>query len=663
MISQCAGTRFATKYLELVNDIDCSAGGTIAAMGSFYGKLNGNGFELRNVVLQGGTSNSGLFTSLVNAELTNLALKNISFSSAAGTNSGAVAGTTTGSIITKIRLRGSTLSGGNVFGGLFGTSATSTFQDIAIVSSTISSNSTSLGGILGTQSGNNTFDTIGLDRVTLSSSTDNVGGLVGSTNGNYTSSFTNTTILASSITGRGYLGGLFGLNSGCGTGITDEGYIRNLTITSTGGSNYVGGVLGDGCYKTISDFDIKGLTINCGSTAHCAGVSGRQTYSDGTGRILRTTVEATINSTSSQVGGIVGRMGVGVQECSAKITTSCRYSCGGIAGEQDSDTIVDSSTLVNFSNTNGYLYGGITGYMAAGSMLRVTASGTITGGANNYNMGGIVGELRTSAGDIDTAVSNVNILNGAGRIGGIVGDNYVSNAKLKNVYAYGLVNGASTVGGIVGSTNSGTTSPVGAYWDPVTTGRSVCAGNATLSGCTTAARAITPLINAPSANSETVNSIPTVSGTATIGSTVRLYRSGVLATSPVADGTTGEWQAPTSAFPGIGYYGLTTKYDGSTSSDPQFFSVWHTSGIVTNVPPGGSVTGLHPQFCGTAPPMATIKLYINGSYDAETQSNIEGQWCYNTVANFPLGNVDLGVKTYDLNGDLVSDTTTTVVGN
>jgi hypothetical protein len=658
IMSQCATSRFSTKYFELVGDVDCAGAGSITALGNFYGKINGNGNSLKNVTLQGGVSNSGLFTTLTNAEITNLNLQTFSFSSAAGSGSGTLAGNSSGSTIAKIRLRGSTISGSGYLGGLFGTASSSTIQDIGIVNTTISSSSERVGGIIANLSISNSIDKIGIDRTTITGNLGYVGGIIGYTSG-YTSNITNVTVLSSSFSGSTNVGGLYGYYGSSTPSVTDEGYIRNLTLSG----DYTGGVVGRGWPGSITDFDIKGLTINCSPGGYCGGVAGSQTLAAGTEVIRRVTAESTITTTGARVGGIIGNMGVPVQECAAKITSNCRYSCGGIAGEQNAGNITDSSALVNFTNTNGYLKGGISGYVGAGSMLRVTASGSITGSTTDYLLGGIIGQFAGTAGTVDTALSNVSILNGSYSIGGIAGGNTLSNAKFSNVYSFGALNGAGTTGGIIGSATSTTTSPTNAVWDPVTTGRTACAGNFSMSGCTSAARATAPLVTSPAANSETINAIPIVSGTADIGSTVRLNRAGVLAASPIADGTTGAWQSPISAFPGIGYYGLTTKYDSGTSSDPQFFSIWYTSGLMTSIPSGGSVTGLHPQFCGIAPPMATVKLYINGNYDAETQSNVEGQWCYNTVANFPLGNVDFGVKTYDLNGDLVSDTLTSVVGN
>lgn len=175
--------------------------------------------------------------------------------------------------------------------------------------------------------------------------------------------------------------------------ITD-GVVMNFGVVDaviTGGSFYVGGVVGFANNTTLSDCYFTGVVK---STSRLDGSAGMY------------------------VGGMVGFLGKDshVKNCYSKCAVSGKAEVGGVVG----------ATAYSCSVTNCY------------------ATGVVYGGLNGT--GGVVGVVDT--GSVENCYAT-NTVNGDSNVGGVVG--YINNSgNVTNCYATGAINGKSSIGGIVG---------------------------------------------------------------------------------------------------------------------------------------------------------------------------------------------------------------------
>lgn len=138
---------------------------------------------------------------------------------------------------------------------------------------------------------------------------------------------------------------------------------------------------------------------------------------------------------------------------------------GGIFGETRNSIISDSSAHVNIigPDASAEYFGGITGSLQDGDIVRSFATGTITTNLGT-RVGGITGYSLN--GSIYNTYSSVDIMGTENTVGGLVG--WLDTSDLENSYAKGIVSGEG--GGLVGVTyNSSITS---SYYDSQTSGKS-----------------------------------------------------------------------------------------------------------------------------------------------------------------------------------------------
>lgn len=166
---------------------------------------------------------------------------------------------------------------------------------------------------------------------------------------------------------------------------------------------------------------------------------------------------------NDNVGGLVGTLGCqNILNCTNSASVTGHNYVGGIAGWSKTG----KGTFTNCTNqgeiiATGYCVGGIFGFLISGNDNENTVNNavnegniTVSGGANTYNVGGIVGQL--SKGKISDSINKGNItpsVSGSVNIGGLVGHMYNAEGdNIINCINTGELNATERIGGIVGKT-------------------------------------------------------------------------------------------------------------------------------------------------------------------------------------------------------------------
>lgn len=122
----------------------------------------------------------------------------------------------------------------------------------------------------------------------------------------------------------------------------------------------------------------------------------------------------------------------------------------GMIGKADGAIIKDVMAMVNF-NANAANMGAVAGVMSNTTISNVEAAGTVTGGSNTVNMGGIAGNVESNGENKSTIHSSFAVCDLTGTtetvMGGLVGTN---GGDLYNSYANVNMEGSNTMGGLVG---------------------------------------------------------------------------------------------------------------------------------------------------------------------------------------------------------------------
>ena len=245
--------------------------------------------------------------------------------------------------------------------------------------------------------------------------------------------------------------GLFGY---VGHGSIQNVGLINATIT---GSNYVGGLVGESSYSTITNSYAMG---SVSGTSRVGGLVGLNNWASTSNSYATGSVSGT-----SYVGGLVGSNNSAISNSYATGNVSGTSYVGGLAGYNYVTTISDSYATGNVSGTGNHV-GGLVGRSDWGSFTNSYATGSVSG---NNNVGGLVGD---NNGAIITNSYATGSVHGNNYVGGLVG--YNTNTTISNSYATGSVSGNSNVGGLVGSNYSATIS--NSYWDIDSTGQANAVG-------------------------------------------------------------------------------------------------------------------------------------------------------------------------------------------
>ncbi len=206
-------------------------------------------------------------------------------------------------------------------------------------------------------------------------------------------------------------------------------------------------------YELISDIDCSVTsTWNAGqgfdpignSTFKFTGIFDGQNY-----RIF----DLFINRTSTNRVGLFGDTDTSAQIRSVGLeggSVTGADNTGGLVG-YNRGTIAESYTTADIVGASDV--GGLAGENQFGSITNSYATGMVSASGNS--VGGLVGMNRQGISGCYATGSVV----GAGRVGGLVGENWPAEAIISNSYATGMVSGSeSKVGGLVGENERGTIS-------------------------------------------------------------------------------------------------------------------------------------------------------------------------------------------------------------
>ena len=459
-------------------------GNTVTATGD-----NGNASNAGGIV---GVNNSGTFANNANdgeltggiydVESTGSVIAGSSDAVAGGlvgTNDGGLANSFSDSAVTV----GTNVTGGTSagLGGVVGVNTEKgnvQYVDSLGVTNGGATNSSNIGGIIGTNNGNmysgynesivsganNVGGIIGTNaegkkvenvvNATGVEGKDNVGGLVGVNSGSVTNGRNNGT-----ITGVKYVGGMVGSNEADAT-------LKNLVNDSSAaitGEQYVGGIAGDNAGIITTGNEETDETVNLINRGTITGqqyVGGVAGSNSGTITNANNDVELNVkdkNQIAQYFGGIAGVNTGTINKATntADVNADGATYVGGIVGKNDG-TLKDMAG--NSGNVTGENYvGGVAGLNTNNKPLDgVEASNTGTVFATGGGAGGIFAVNNADITNSKLTNNGAVIGNGGNGTGGIFGVNTgnISTSSLINEVD-GQVIGTNNVGGLIGK-NTGT---------------------------------------------------------------------------------------------------------------------------------------------------------------------------------------------------------------
>ena len=459
-------------------------GNTVTATGD-----NGNASNAGGIV---GVNNSGTFANNANdgeltggiydVESTGSVIAGSSDAVAGGlvgTNDGGLANSFSDSAVTV----GTNVTGGTSagLGGVVGVNTEKgnvQYVDSLGVTNGGATNSSNIGGIIGTNNGNmysgynesivsganNVGGIIGTNaegkkvenvvNATGVEGKDNVGGLVGVNSGSVTNGRNNGT-----ITGVKYVGGMVGSNEADAT-------LKNLVNDSSAaitGEQYVGGIAGDNAGIITTGNEETDETVNLINRGTITGqqyVGGVAGSNSGTITNANNDVELNVkdkNQIAQYFGGIAGVNTGTINKATntADVNADGATYVGGIVGKNDG-TLKDMAG--NSGNVTGENYvGGVAGLNTNNKPLDgVEASNTGTVFATGGGAGGIFAVNNANITNSKLTNNGTVIGNGGNGTGGIFGVNTgnISTSSLINEVD-GQVIGTNNVGGLIG-THTGT---------------------------------------------------------------------------------------------------------------------------------------------------------------------------------------------------------------
>ncbi len=412
--------------------------------------------------------------------------------------SGMLAVAAENSVISNVNVEGNVTSESVNTGGLLGSATNVNLIDVhgsaGVVSNISVSPNGATGGLIGELNG--ILD--GFNRITNSSSSmtittnsTSIGGLIGSLS-------TSTGIIENSlalgdVSGNNYVGGLVGTNYGTVLNSNAQGDVTatnfgagGLIGSQTGGavmnssasgrvegSSYVGGLIGqmdinyfnDNAEPIIQNSTTVGQVIG---TSQVGGLVG-----SGYGSITNSKFSGSVEGATS-VGGLAGLFYGTIENSYANASIEGSVEkIGGLVGQLISSTSpasIENSYSVGTIESNGEAVGGLVGYTSNSSINNSYSDMEISG---YRNVGGLIGQA-----DIGTEVTHsysTGELTGAVKVGGIAGSSEVGN--FENVHSTVQIKGTyEYVGGIVGII-SNNTSIANAYYSGTITSQTFANGS------------------------------------------------------------------------------------------------------------------------------------------------------------------------------------------
>jgi len=450
--SELQGTNAGDEFV-LVNNLDENTagyssvvdpnGGTFEPISSFAGRLDGQGNEIADLVIDR-TDPVGLFGNITgDGEVTNLSLADATVTNRGGDfeGGGILAGENAGTI-TNVSASGTVVTEGSDTGGIVGINEgtiNGSEAHVHLSEPQPPSNVSQIGGLAGTQQDGGTIENSFATGDVLIGTDDRIGGLVGS-NGQFGVAKIINSHATGDVEGNDSVGGLAGDVQSSDSVVSGS----HATGSVTGDGGEIGGLVGD-IFRgdTIENSYATGDVTGTAGADGLGGLVGTVSDTDVTISGCHASGSVTGNGGSNQVGGFVGSNGgATITAAFAEGDTTGTDNVGGLAGEN----------VPPFSGTS--------------VIQESAATGSVNGSSH---VGGVVGTNEETIRDCYA----LGAITGDDEVGGFAGNN---TGSITSSYAAGSVSGTSNVGGFIGFDN-GTNS--GSYWDTETSGQNSSAGNAT----------------------------------------------------------------------------------------------------------------------------------------------------------------------------------------
>ena len=234
--------------------------------------------------------------------------------------------------------------------------------------------------------------------------------------------------------------------------------VRNFAGTFDGAGHTITGLTGTAGF--FDKIEINGVVKNLNLedveiTKSGCGAIARESSGTITACSVSGSVEGSSNSTTQGVGGIVGRNNEGtVSGCSMEgtVTNSGMYA-GGIVGYNYGGNVIDCHSSTTVTSTN--CVGGVVGrqYESNAKVIACSSTGDVTATSteNESKAGGVV--RFSNGGDIICCYATGNISGKSSSVGGVVGTN--RDNVVACYYANGNISGDNAVGGVVGENRTG----------------------------------------------------------------------------------------------------------------------------------------------------------------------------------------------------------------
>ncbi len=394
----------------LMNDIDL-ANKAWFSMGTntnrYAGIFNGNGKTVYNINIKATSDNQGFFGSTAASFVAkDLTLENVNVNSTAA-YVGSFAGVLRGSVenidvknvivsgtsyiggmfgyvdtaitVKECTVADAAVSGAQFTGGMFGRiNALCTVEGCTVNNVTLSATNTYAGGFVGLVAGTD-FADCHVNGLQITSTTSNVGGFCGRIEGT-TPTLTNCSVSGtdelSSITATQYIGGVSGyMNTAMAVnGVT----VKNLTLTATNATSYVGGFYGSSS-ESSSSYEacmVEDVTLIGGN--YIGGFSSTfcKTSSVAKTGVVNVDITSSTTSDTAYIGGFIGVCGWEgvntVQYCYAvgvDIDAPNAGNVGGFIGNTNNKVhlISESYAQVNSINSTKKYVGSFVGQRATGT--------------------------------------------------------------------------------------------------------------------------------------------------------------------------------------------------------------------------------------------------------------------------------------------------------
>ncbi len=151
------------------------------------------------------------------------------------------------------------------------------------------------------------------------------------------------------------------------------------------------------------------------------------------------------------------------------------------------------------------------------------------------------------------------------------------------------------------------------------------------------ATAATPVLSSPADNASISNARPTFTGTAFPGDSVTVLVDGAPVCVATAD-TSGAWSCtPTSALTD-GPHAAIAQTSGGTSNTTSFHvdTVAPASPVVSRPVDASSTSNTQPEISGTAEPLSTVAVFIDGLQAGTATVDVDGRWSFTPSAPLTL---------------------------